>query len=90
MEDRSHLPVAAGLPDMNGLEGVADLSLSGMADECARWLHDTSECQASIVTPAAKTLWAVLFQDEVDHVARTHDRLLDEIASRMDCADEVA
>ncbi|KQT69272.1 MULTISPECIES: hypothetical protein [unclassified Aureimonas] len=82
MDDRPHLPIAAGLPDLSALRQFEDRSLSGMADECARWLRNTSECRASIVTPAAKTLWAVLVQGEVDHVARTHGRLLREIASR--------
>lgn len=86
MDDRTHLPIAAGLPDLDGLSDLEDTSLSGMAEECARWLRNTSECHAAIVTPAARTLWAVLVQSEVDHVAHTHGCLLDEIASRRPAA----
>jgi hypothetical protein len=61
-----------------------------MAAECARWRDNTSECQASIVTPPARTLWAVLVQGEVDHVTETHRCLLDEIASRSSNEDDGA
>lgn len=83
MDDRTHLPLAAGLPHLEALASFEDRSLAGMAEECARWLRDTSDSRASIVTPAAKTLWAVLVQGDVDHVEWTHGCLLGEIASRL-------
>ncbi|KQT50275.1 hypothetical protein ASG43_21605 [Aureimonas sp. Leaf454] len=82
MQDKTHLPVAAALPDVVSFASIEARSLSGLADECARWLRNTSECHASIVTPAAKTLWAVLVQGEVDHVTETYDRLQLELSSR--------
>lgn len=90
MCDKFHLPVAAGLSDLTDLANFEAASLTGMADECGRWLSSTAESHADIVTPAAKTLWSVLVQGDVDHVNMTHRCLLAEIASRFSGEDEVA
>lgn len=82
MPEKHHLPAAVGLSDLSALTSTEANSLSSMADECARWLRNTTECHASIVTPAAKTLWAALVQDEIDEVAMTHRRLLDAMERR--------
>ncbi|WP_224006560.1 hypothetical protein [Aureimonas sp. SA4125] len=82
MVEKSYLPAAIERTDLDRLGAIDENELREMAEECARWLRSCREFRHSLVTPAARTVWAALGQREFDEVAAIHDRLESEVARR--------